>query len=113
MRRNLIGRKLLVASIGVASVSYACGNRDSVVGNFGPGPGEGEGQDAASAALDGGGFPSLLGDSGTDASDAEPPDAAWDAGSDATSTDAAPEEAGDAGQADAQDDAPADAAEEG
>jgi hypothetical protein len=109
MRRNLIGRKLLVASIGVASVSYACGNSNFIVGNCCPGAPEvdaaGEGVDAAGPTLDAGGLIDLGSDSGTDASDAEPPDAA--------NTDAAPAEAGDAGQADAEADAPADAAEEG
>ena len=106
MRRNLIGRKLLVASIGVASVSYACGNSSYIVGNCCPGvdaAGEGQGEGDA-------GFIGLLGgDSGAGASDAEPPDAEPDA----ASTDAAaPEEAGDAGQVDAGADAAADAAEE-
>ncbi len=35
--RKLVGRRLLVASVGVAAVAYACGNE--VVGNFVGGPG--------------------------------------------------------------------------
>lgn len=69
-------RRLLVASVGVATVAYACANE--VVGNFVGGPGD-PGSDAA------GDPPELI---PLDASDASAPEeAAADAG-DATSADA-------------------------
>ncbi|MGO8993994.1 MAG: hypothetical protein ACLQVI_11745 [Polyangiaceae bacterium] len=111
MRRTLLGRKLLVASIGVASVSYtACGAQDAgVVGNCCPGMDAAVAEDEDVGSIVGN-FDSSF--NAPDASDAEPPDAA-DAGKIDAAGDGSPGDAGDAAQVDAAEDAPSDAAEGG
>ncbi|MGO8993993.1 MAG: hypothetical protein ACLQVI_11740 [Polyangiaceae bacterium] len=117
MRRTLIGRKLLVASIGVASVSYAaCSTNPSFVGPDGAVGNLGPGDSAASEDA----FDVVVGNLGSDSGGLSPPDAssaespdAADAGNTDAAADGAPVDAGDAAQADAGDGAPADAAEEG
>ena len=110
MGRPLVARKLLVASIGVATFAYACGSGENFVGNCCP-PLE----DAGSQGPYDGNvpvLPVLLTDSATEAAaDGSAPGDASDAGSSLDATEAgdvAGDAAGDA-PADAPMDSPADA----
>ena len=112
MRRTLLGRKLLVASIGVASVTYAaCSSTNGVVGNCCPAmSGDGAAPDAPDLS------DVVVGNLGLPPPDSSTPDAPNDAADTGAKTDAAedaaPTDVGDAGN-DGGEDAPADAAEGG
>lgn len=74
------GRKLLVASLGVAAITYVACGTETVSGNLAPPPGDGGGDVASDAVIDQvSGNLAPPPDAGPDATDASTTDATTDA----------------------------------